>query len=184
MSVDCGGSLVETQHLPDAFGWNSEHIGVPARRRAESGSAGRSVGRSKSWLWQVEGGIRLVDRLSVLLDMAKILHVDVESLLGRPWQLAPNGERLPRGLDAVQQVVIHGDLAIALRGRDGCPDQMARASSDDQVGSTSLPVADRVHYGPGGHKIGHEPWSDAASHAYDRASWLLFAQVVPLCFRL
>jgi hypothetical protein len=28
----------------------------------------------------VERGIRSVDRLSVLLDMAKILHVDVESL--------------------------------------------------------------------------------------------------------
>jgi hypothetical protein len=23
--------------------------------------------------------------------MAKILHVDVESLIGQPWQLAPNG---------------------------------------------------------------------------------------------
>ena len=51
------------------------------RRRGLSQAAlAGLVGRSESWLSQVERGIRSVDRLSVLLDMAKILHVDVESL--------------------------------------------------------------------------------------------------------
>jgi len=52
----------------------------------------------------VERGIKSVDRLSVLLDMARILHVDVESLTGRPWQLAPNGGHIAQGLDDVRRV--------------------------------------------------------------------------------
>jgi hypothetical protein len=44
-----------------------------------------------------------VDRLSVLLDMAKILHVDVdvdvESLIGRRWQFALNGGAVAQGAD-------------------------------------------------------------------------------------
>jgi hypothetical protein len=47
--------------------------------------------------------------LSVLLDMAKILHVDVESLIGRPWQLAPNGPAVAQGLDAIRQVMTRYD---------------------------------------------------------------------------
>ncbi|MGH3778321.1 MAG: helix-turn-helix domain-containing protein [Pseudonocardiaceae bacterium] len=69
-----------------------ERITVYRRRHGLSQDAlAGLVGRSESWLSQVERGIRSVDRLSALLDMAKILHVDVESLIGRPWQLAPNG---------------------------------------------------------------------------------------------
>lgn len=67
------------------------------------------IGRSESWLSQVERGIRSVDRLSVLLDIARIVHVDVESLTGRPWQLAPNGAAVAQGLDTVRQVMIRYD---------------------------------------------------------------------------
>jgi transcriptional regulator with XRE-family HTH domain len=71
---------------------------VYRRRRGLSQAAlAGLIGRSESWLSQVERGIRSVDRLSVLLDMAKILHVDVESLIGRPWQLAPNGGAVAHG---------------------------------------------------------------------------------------
>jgi transcriptional regulator with XRE-family HTH domain len=73
------------------------------------------VGRSESWLSQVERGIRSVDRLSVLLDMAKILHVDVESLIGRPWQLAPNGPAVAQGLDAVRQVMTRYDHLLGVQ---------------------------------------------------------------------
>jgi len=82
-------------------GWG-ERIAVYRRRRGLSHAA--LVGRSsESWLSQVERGIRSVDRLSVLLDMARIPHVDVESLIGRPWQLAPNGGAVAQGLDTVRQ---------------------------------------------------------------------------------
>jgi hypothetical protein len=54
-------------------------------------------------LSQVERGIRSVDRLSVLLDLAKVLHVDVESLTGAPWQYAPNGGSVPDSLSDVRR---------------------------------------------------------------------------------
>ena len=41
--------------------------------------------------------------------MAKILHVDVESLIGRPWQLALNGPAVAQGLDAIRQVMTRYD---------------------------------------------------------------------------
>jgi hypothetical protein len=41
----------------------------------------------------LSAGLRSVDRLSVLLDLARVLNVDVEALLGRPWEYAPNGGR-------------------------------------------------------------------------------------------
>src|SRR5512133_1437926 len=49
------------------------------------------IGRSESWLSQVERGIRSVDRMSVMLDLASVLHVKVTELTGQPLSLAPNG---------------------------------------------------------------------------------------------
>lgn len=72
------------------------------------------IGRSVSWLSQVERGIRAVDRLSVLLDIARILHVDIESLIGRPWQLAPNGGVVAQGLDMVRQVMTNYDHLLGV----------------------------------------------------------------------
>jgi hypothetical protein len=69
--------------------------------------------------------------------MAKILHVDVESLIGWPWQLAPNGER------SIESIV---DL-VGIRLGMNC--------------GRLLPLMPTT-----------EPL------------WLLFAQVVVLCFRL
>ena len=69
-----------------------ERIAAYRRRRGLSqATLAGLVGRSESWLSQVERGIRSVDRLSILLDLARVLRVDVEALIGRPWQYAPNG---------------------------------------------------------------------------------------------
>lgn len=82
-----------------------QRIAAYRRRRGMSQAAlAGLVGRSESWLSQVERGVRSVDRLSVLLDMAKILHVEVEALTGRPWQYAPNGGPVVSGLDQVRRV--------------------------------------------------------------------------------
>lgn len=116
-----------------------ERIAVYRRRRGLSQAAlAGLVGRSESWLSQVERGIRSVDRLSVLIDMAKILHVDVESLIGRPWQLAPNGGAVAQGLDAVRQVMTRYDHLL---GTDVTPipplpelgKQVARLHQDYQA---------------------------------------------------
>lgn len=77
-----------------AMGSMGERIAAYRRRRGLSQAAlAGLVGRSESWLSQMERGVRSVDRLSVLLDMSRVLHVDVDSLVGRPWDLAPNGSQ-------------------------------------------------------------------------------------------
>jgi len=57
-----------------------ERIAAYRRRRGLSQAAlAGLVGRSESWPSQVERGVRSVDRLAVLLDMARVLHVEVEA---------------------------------------------------------------------------------------------------------
>jgi transcriptional regulator with XRE-family HTH domain len=81
-------------------------IATYRRRRGLSQAAlAGLVGRSESWLSQVERGIRSVDRMSLLLDLARVLHVEVDSLIGRPWQLAPNGNTIAGGLSDVRAVL-------------------------------------------------------------------------------
>jgi transcriptional regulator with XRE-family HTH domain len=81
-------------------------IAAYRRRRGLSQAAlAGLIGRSESWLSQVERGVRSVDRLSVLLDLARVLRVDVEALTGRPWQYAPNGSALAGGLSSVRKAL-------------------------------------------------------------------------------
>jgi transcriptional regulator with XRE-family HTH domain len=63
------------------------------------------VRRSESWLSQVERGIRSVDKLSVLIDIAKVLKVKVETLSGQPFSLAPNGEPELDDMVAIQRAL-------------------------------------------------------------------------------
>lgn len=49
------------------------------------------VGRSESWLSQVERGVRDVDRMSVLVEMAKVLRVELAELVGQPFAFRPAG---------------------------------------------------------------------------------------------
>ena len=82
-------------------------IAAYRRRRGLSQAAlAGLVGRSESWLSQVERGIRSVDRLSVLLDLARVLHVEVDALTGRPWQYAPNGAGLAGGLTDLRRALM------------------------------------------------------------------------------
>lgn len=83
-----------------------ERIRLHRRRRGLSQQqlAGL-VQRSESWLSQVERGIRSVDKLSVLIDIATILHVKVETLSGLPFSLAPNGEPELDGMGAIQSAL-------------------------------------------------------------------------------
>lgn len=63
------------------------------------------IQRSESWLSQVERGVRSVDKLSVLIDIAKILKVKVEILSGQPFALAPNGEPELDGMAAIHDAL-------------------------------------------------------------------------------
>jgi transcriptional regulator with XRE-family HTH domain len=59
------------------------------------------VGRSESWLSQVERGVRDVDRFSVLVDIAQVLKTNVQTLAGTRMEYAPNGDVQVDGVDAV-----------------------------------------------------------------------------------
>lgn len=72
------------------------------------------VGRSESWLSQVERGIRSVDRLSVLVDIARILKTDVGTLAGYRMALAPNGGTDLDGLDDIRDALsVYPGLGLA-----------------------------------------------------------------------
>lgn len=80
-----------------------ERIRMYRRRRGlKQAELAGLVGRSESWLSQVERGIRSVDKYSVLIDIAAVLKTDVETLAGRPISLAPNGGSTPTDLGAVR----------------------------------------------------------------------------------
>src|SRR6516162_9184632 len=79
-------------------------IAAYRRRRGLSQAAlAGLVGRSESWRSQVERGLRSVDSLSVILDLSRVLRVEPEKLIGRPWQLAPNGDPASGPLDDVRR---------------------------------------------------------------------------------
>lgn len=61
--------------------------------------------RSESWMSQVERGIRSVDRLSVLIDIARVLKTDVETLAGYRMAYAPNGQPELEGLEEIRDAL-------------------------------------------------------------------------------
>jgi transcriptional regulator with XRE-family HTH domain len=94
-------------------------ISAYRRRRGLSQAAlAGLVGRSESWLSQVERGVRSVDKLSVLLDMSRVLHVEVEALTGKPWQFAPNGSVMTDALGTVRKAFTRYEHLL---GQDAAP---------------------------------------------------------------
>lgn len=89
-----------------------ERIAAYRRRRGLSQAVLAGLaGRSESWLSQVERGVRSVDSLSVILDLSRALKVEPAKLIGRPWQLAPNGDAAAEGVDDVRGFFTrHDDL--------------------------------------------------------------------------
>jgi transcriptional regulator with XRE-family HTH domain len=87
-----------------------ERIAAYRRRRGISQAAlAGLVGRSESWLSQVERGIRSVDSLPVILDLSRVLRVEPEKLIGRPWEYGPNGDAPVSGLDDVRRFLTRYD---------------------------------------------------------------------------
>lgn len=65
------------------------------------------IGKSKSWVDKIERGVRRLDKFSVLHDIADVLQVDVQLLLGR------DPERSPDTANCVDQVEVE-DIRQAL----------------------------------------------------------------------
>lgn len=108
-----------------------KRIATYRRRRGMSQAAlAGLIGRSESWLSQVERGVRSVDRMSVLLDLSRLLHVDVQALTGTPWQLAPNGGQRAEGIEQVRTAL--NQYAGLLGGGDAIPElaELRRSASE------------------------------------------------------
>ncbi|WP_285660983.1 helix-turn-helix domain-containing protein [Actinorhabdospora filicis] len=65
------------------------------------------IGKSKSWVDKIERGVRRLDKFSVLHDIADVLQVDVQLLLGR------DPERSSEAFNCVDQVEVE-DIRQAL----------------------------------------------------------------------
>lgn len=90
-----------------------ERVAAYRRRRGLSQTVlAGLIGRSESWVSQVERGLRSVDKMSVILDLAQALNVTPDQLIGtRPWVLAPNGQHTADGLSEVRTFFTrHDDL--------------------------------------------------------------------------
>jgi transcriptional regulator with XRE-family HTH domain len=80
-----------------------QHLAVYRRRRGLSQAAlAGLIGRSESWLSQVERGLRTVDRWSLLTELASVLRVPVEALTGTAIPAAKVGAT-PDGLAVLQR---------------------------------------------------------------------------------
>jgi transcriptional regulator with XRE-family HTH domain len=123
-----------------------ERVAIARRRRGLSQAVlANLIGRSESWLSQVERGVRSVDRLPVLMDLAEVLHVEVEALLGRPWKLAPNGTSSPDELSEVRHY-LNGYahlVGLAKLSHLTILSQRRRVSDIDEVSTGGRPTLDR-----------------------------------------
>jgi transcriptional regulator with XRE-family HTH domain len=105
------------------------------------------IGRSESWLSQVERGVRSVDRFSVLVDIAQVLKTNVQTLAGTRMEYAPNGDQQVEGIDAVSTALTTypslapGDVLAEIRLDDverTCAEAHARYQSADYVAAARV----------------------------------------------
>jgi transcriptional regulator with XRE-family HTH domain len=98
-----------------------ERIAIYRRRRGLSQAVlAGLIGRSVSWLSQVERGTRAVDRMSVLIDLSRVLKVEIAELTGQPFALAPNGGLEPEGLADIRRVLMrYTELPAAINPGPG-----------------------------------------------------------------
>ncbi|MGC4809739.1 helix-turn-helix domain-containing protein [Micromonospora sp. DT228] len=76
-------------HLP--IGRRVAYLRV--RRRLSQQTFADRLGKSKSWVDKVERGVRSLERISTIRDIATVLRVDAAALLGRAAQPADTAER-------------------------------------------------------------------------------------------
>ncbi|WDZ85782.1 helix-turn-helix domain-containing protein [Micromonospora cathayae] len=83
-----------------------------ARRRMTQQMLADRLGKSKSWVDKVERGVRALDRLSVVREVAEALRVDPTVLLGRSLPPAAEGDTTAdsRQVDAVRAALARYDF--------------------------------------------------------------------------
>ncbi|MCX4472441.1 helix-turn-helix domain-containing protein [Micromonospora sp. NBC_01655] len=69
------------------------------------------LGKSKSWVDKVERGVRSLDKMSVLRDVAAVLRIDTAVLLGRDTRPADVTGRV-EGVERVREALSTYDIAV------------------------------------------------------------------------
>src|SRR6201992_2877724 len=69
------------------------------------------LGKSKSWVDKVERGVRRLDKFSVVYEIADVLQLDVQLLMGK------DPERRPGSVNCIDQVEVE-DIRAALERYD------------------------------------------------------------------
>jgi transcriptional regulator with XRE-family HTH domain len=82
-----------------------------ARRRMSQQVFADRLGKSKSWVDKVERGVRRLDKFSVVYEIADVLQVDVQLLLGK------EPERRPDAINCIDQVEVE-EIRAALERYD------------------------------------------------------------------
>ncbi|MGI5523758.1 helix-turn-helix domain-containing protein [Micromonospora sp. CA-259024] len=97
------------------------------RRRLSQQSFADRLGKSKSWVDKVERGVRSLERVSTIREIAAVLRVDPATLLGRDVQPAGVAERR-EGVARIRAALSTYDMAFGRpTGREVMsPDRLAR----------------------------------------------------------
>ncbi|MGC4807492.1 helix-turn-helix domain-containing protein [Micromonospora sp. DT233] len=69
------------------------------------------LGKSKSWVDKVERGVRSLDKVSTLRDIATVLRIDTAVLLGRDAQPADVSERV-EGVERIREALSTYEIAL------------------------------------------------------------------------
>ncbi|MCX4471921.1 helix-turn-helix domain-containing protein [Micromonospora sp. NBC_01655] len=86
------------------------------RRRMTQQMLADRLGRSKSWVDKVERGVRALDKVPVIAEVAAALRVDPTLLLGRVASSAPDSGTVAAGVDGVRAALARYDTAPAEPG--------------------------------------------------------------------
>ncbi|MGN9769040.1 helix-turn-helix domain-containing protein [Micromonospora sp. SD12] len=99
-----------------------------ARRKLSQQSFADRLGKSKSWVDKVERGVRSLERVSTIREIAAVLRVDTAALLGRDAQSAELAERT-EGISRIRAALSTYGMAFGqpVACRDASPDQLSRA---------------------------------------------------------
>jgi transcriptional regulator with XRE-family HTH domain len=82
-----------------------------SRRRMSQQVFADRLGKSKSWVDKIERGVRRLDKFSVVYEIADVLQVDVQLLLGR------DAERRPGSINCIDQIEVE-EIRSALERYD------------------------------------------------------------------
>ncbi|WP_309222477.1 helix-turn-helix domain-containing protein [Micromonospora sp. CP22] len=97
------------------------------RRRMSQQSFADRLGKSKSWVDKVERGVRSLERVSTIRDIAAVLRVDVSTLLGRDAQPAEPVAR-SEGVARIRAALSTYDAALGrLARREPASNELAGA---------------------------------------------------------